>query len=167
MDLDGSSFCVGSFHCPTVDPGASKADDQRSLTMIQEDTGERAIAVDTMPEAVRLCGNLPETFEGDVLHYQGKQRYLATWWSEDHQSVVWADGQTWQASDIDEDEWVWWTYTLALINSFDTDFLGYDLDLPLSVLLLDLDRRRIWLAPIGAACDFLRKASLQKQLGRP
>ena len=105
---------------------------------------------------VRLIGDLPQSFEEDILRYPGKKRYIATWWSEDRQTVVWSDGRTWREDGVDEDEWTWWTYTLAISNGFEADVLGFNLDLPLRVLLLDLHERRMWLAPIGAACDLLR-----------
>jgi hypothetical protein len=115
---------------------------------------------------MRLSDDLPRGFEDRVLRYSGRQRYVATWWSEDRQSVVWADGRTWQEDGIDEDEWTWWTYTLAVSNSFEADILGYDLDLPLRVLLLDLQMRKMWLAPISEVCDLLRSAASEEELER-
>jgi hypothetical protein len=123
-----------------------------------------ATSLDALPELpdgialrlVQLKGDLPRFFEERVLRYPGKQRYIATWWSEDHQSVVWSDGRTWREDGVDEDEWTWWTHTLAISNGFEADVLGFDLDLPLRALLIDLHERRMWLAPIGAACDVLR-----------
>lgn len=106
-------------------------------------------------EAVRLEGCLPEAFEYNVLHYEGTRRYIANWWSMDDQCVLWADGEAWRGDEIDEDEWVWWTYTLAISNGFETNCLGFDLRLPSNVLLLDLQEREVWLVPIGAVFDFL------------
>lgn len=117
-----------------------------------------------IPKAVRLKDPLPEDFERDILHYKGKRRYVATWWSMDNQCVVWADGETWRVDDIDEDEWVWWSYTLALSNSFETNCLGFDLYLPVCVLMLDLQERDIWRIPIDAAFDFLHDLAYQQEL---
>jgi len=114
-------------------------------------------------KAVRLEGCLPEAFEHNVLHYEGTRRYLATWWSEGYQCVVLADGETWRGDELDEDEWIWWTYKLALSNGFETNCLGFDLNLPLCVLMLDLQEREVWRIPIGAAFDFLHNRIQPKE----
>ena len=106
-------------------------------------------------ESIKLKGNVPSSFERDILQYRGSRRYVATWWSEDYQSLVCADGEIWQVDDIDEDGWVWWTFTLTLSNDFDVDSLGFDPDLPMNVLLLDLEGREVWIMPIGLAFDVL------------
>lgn len=116
-----------------------------------------------IPKAVRLEDYLPETFEHNVLHYDGTRRYLATWWSEDYQCVVWADGETWRGDEVDDDEWIWWTYKLALSNGFETICLGLDLNLPLCVLMLDLQEREVWHIPIDATFDFLHNQIQQKE----
>lgn len=131
--------------------------------MNQEELSDPELSSGAVREMVQIRGTLPDAFERRVLHYHGNHRYLATWWSEDRQSVVRADGRSWRAAGVDENEWIWWTHTLAVTNRFDADFLGYDLNLPLRVLLLDLRHRRIWLAPIGAACDFLRSVASLKE----
>jgi len=149
---------------PTTHPLIWTTNDPRSATLNSECNGYPELSDGVARHLVRLSGDLPQAFEEKVLHYPGKQRYIATWWSEDRQSVVWADGRIWREDGIDEDEWTWWTYTLAISNSFEADILGYDLDLPLRVLLLDLHQRRMWLAPIGAACDLLRSVASEGEL---
>jgi hypothetical protein len=106
-------------------------------------------------ERVKLKGGIPRSFEKDILRYKGSRRYVATWWSEEYQSLVCADGETWRVDDVDEDGWVWWTFTLTLSNDFDVDSLGFNPELPMHVLLLDLKRREIWIMPIGLAFDVL------------
>ena len=103
----------------------------------------------------KLKGRIPNVFEQDVLHYQGSRRYVATWWSEFSQGLICADGETWQTNEVDEDEGVWWTYTLTLLNNLDVNCLGFDVNLPIHVLLLDLQERDVWRAFIGPACDIL------------
>jgi hypothetical protein len=106
-------------------------------------------------EGIKLKGGLPHAFERDVLRYKGAKRYVATWWSEDYQSLVCADGEIWRVDDVDEDGWVWWTFTLTLSNDFDVNSLGFDPEFPMQVLLLDLKSREVWIVPIGAAFDVL------------
>jgi hypothetical protein len=106
-------------------------------------------------ESVKLKGSIPCDFERNILHYQGSRRYVATWWSEDFQSLVCADGEIWRVDDLDEDGWVWWTFTLTLANDFDINSLGFEPELLMNVLLLDLVRREVWIMPIGLALDVL------------
>jgi hypothetical protein len=106
-------------------------------------------------EKIKLKGGIPPSFEKDILRYKGSRRYVATWWSEEYQSLVCADGEAWRVDDVDEDGWVWWTFTLTLTNDFDVDSLGFDLELPVHALLLDLKRRETWIMPIGLAFDLL------------
>ena len=106
-------------------------------------------------ESIKLKGNIPTAFEQDILHYRGAKRFIATWWSEDSQSLVCSDGEIWRVDDIDEDGWVWWTFTLTLSNDFDVDSLGFNPDLAMNVLLLDLEGREAWIMPIGLAFDVL------------
>ena len=94
-------------------------------------------------ESVKLKGSIPHAFEQDVLRYKGSRRYVATWWSEDFQSLVCADGEIWRVDEVDEDGWVWWTFTLTLYNDFDINYLGFDTEFPTHVLLLDLVQREV------------------------
>jgi hypothetical protein len=106
-------------------------------------------------ERVKLTGGIPHAFEKDVLRYTGSRRYVANWWSEDFQSLVCADGEIWRVGDVDEDGWVWWTFTLTLSNDFDINSLGFEPEFPMHVLLLDLKRREVWIVPIGAGFNVL------------
>jgi hypothetical protein len=106
-------------------------------------------------EKVKLKGGVPHAFEKDVLHYTGSRRYVVSWWSEDFQSLVCADGEIWRVGDVDEDGWVWWTFTLTLSNDFDINSLGFEPEFPMHVLLLDLESREVWMVPIGLAFDVL------------
>jgi len=106
-------------------------------------------------EGIKLKGGLPRAFERDILRYEGARRYVATWWSEDYQSLVCADGEIWRVEDVDEDGWVWWTFTLTLSNDFDVNSLGFDPEFPMHVLLIDLKSREVWIMPIGSAFDVL------------
>jgi hypothetical protein len=106
-------------------------------------------------EGVKLKGGLPHAFERDVLRYKGSKRYVATWWSEDYQSLVCADGEIWRVDDVDEDGWVWWAFTLTLSNDFDVNSLGFEPEFAMHVLLLDLKSREVWVMPIGTAFDIL------------
>ena len=51
-------------------------------------------------ERVKLKEGIPHAFEKDVLRYTGSRRYVATWWSEDFQSLVCADGEIWRVGDV-------------------------------------------------------------------
>lgn len=115
-------------------------------------------------ESVKLKGNIPIAFEHDILRYQGSRRYIATWWSENFQSLVCADGEIWRVDDVDEDGWVWWTFTLTLSNDFNVDSLGFSPDLAMNVLLLDLEGREVWIMPIGLAFDLLVSQSFNQNL---
>jgi hypothetical protein len=116
-----------------------------------------------IPKAVRLKEPLIEDFEYDILQYGGTGRYVATWWSMDNQCVVWADGEAWRSDEINEDEWIWWVYTLAISNGFETNCLGFDFRFPSYVLLLDLQKREVWRAPIDATFDFLYDLPFQQE----
>ena len=108
---------------------------------------------------LKLNGKIPAAFESEILNYRGSRRYVATMWSEYFQSLICTDGKIWQTNEVDEDEWVWWTYTLTLLNDFNYSSLGFDVDLPIHVLLLDLRDREVWLVPISQAFDVLVKQS--------
>ena len=106
-------------------------------------------------DGLKLKGSIPDAFEQDVLRYKGSRRYVATWWSEDEQSLVYADGEVWRVGDMDEDGWVWWAFTLTIDNDFDINSLGFDIEFPADALLLDLEQREVWVMPLGLAFDLL------------